>query len=72
MEASKALGDFLREARKKKGLNVLQASKVTGVSHQHIKDLELGNNCPTVPLLKKLLLGYGIDPKNHPEIWDAF
>ena len=41
----KTIGKFLKEKRDQAGLSLRQASRLSGVSHTHIRDIENGQQC---------------------------
>ncbi|GBE40241.1 putative HTH-type transcriptional regulator [bacterium BMS3Bbin09] len=53
------LGKFLKEKRNKIGLSLREASKRTGVSHTHIRDIEGERSVPSFDMVMKLLDAYG-------------
>ena len=54
------IGQRLRSIRKSKGLSIYKLSQDTGISQNHISDLELGRRKPSVETLKRLIVPLGI------------
>ena len=54
------IGERLRSIRKAKGLSIYKLSQDTGISQNHISDLELGRRKPSVETLKRLIVPLGI------------
>lgn len=54
------IGDRLRNIRKSKGFSIYKLSMETGISQNHISELELGKRKPSVETLKRLILPLGI------------
>lgn len=54
------IGERLRNIRKSKGLSIYKLSQDTGISQNHISDLELGRRKPSVETLKRLIVPLGI------------
>ena len=54
------IGERLRFIRKSKGLSIYKLSQETGISQNHISDLELGRRKPSVETLKRLIVPLGI------------
>lgn len=54
------IGERLRSIRKSKGLSIYKLSQDTGISQNHISDLELGRRKPSVETLKRLIVPLGI------------
>ena len=50
----------IREIRKSKGISVYKIAKETGISPNHINDLECGRRNPSVETLKRLIVPLGI------------
>jgi transcriptional regulator with XRE-family HTH domain len=57
----KRLGEFLKEKREAIGLPLRDASKRSGVSHTHIRDIENGRSVPSFDMVMKFLKGYLVD-----------
>lgn len=53
-------GARLRFLRKSKGISIYKLSQETGISQNHISDLELGRRKPSVETLKRLIAPLGI------------
>lgn len=54
------IGERLRKIRKSKGLSIYKLSQETGISQNHISDLELGRRKPSVDTIKRLIEPLGI------------
>lgn len=54
------IGERIRQIRKSKGLSIYKLSQETGISQNHISDLELGRRKPSVETLKRLIVPLGI------------
>ncbi|MBQ8121693.1 MAG: helix-turn-helix transcriptional regulator [Ruminococcus sp.] len=54
------IGERLRQIRKSKGLSIYKLSQETGISQNHISDLELGRRKPSVDTIKRLIEPLGI------------
>ena len=54
------LGERLRYIRTSKKLSIYRISQETGISQNHISDLELGKSQPSVDTLKRLIIPLGI------------
>lgn len=54
------IGECIRNIRKSKGLSIYKLSQDTGISQNHISDLELGRRKPSVETLKRLIVPLGI------------
>lgn len=49
------IGEFIRENREKKGISIRELSRLSGVSHPYISQIETGkNDKPSPDLLKKI------------------
>jgi SOS-response transcriptional repressor LexA len=57
----KKLGDFIKEKREAMGLSLRDASKLSGVSHTHIRDIEDGRSTPSFEMVMKFLKAYMVD-----------
>ncbi len=57
----KKLGEFLKEKREVMGLSLRDASKLSGVSHTHIRDIEDGRSIPSFEMVMKFLKAYIVD-----------
>ncbi len=53
------IGQLLKQARDKSGLNQSDVSDATGISQGNISDYERGRGNPTINTLKKLCEVYG-------------
>ncbi|MCR4320707.1 MAG: helix-turn-helix domain-containing protein [Candidatus Brocadiaceae bacterium] len=54
------LKPFLKEKREGLGLSLREASKLSGVSHTHIWDIEDGRSVPSFEIVMKFLSAYGV------------
>ena len=54
------IGERLRDIRKSKGISIYRLSQDTGISQNHICDLEHGRRKPSVETLKRLIVPLGI------------
>ena len=54
------IGERIRNIRKSKGLSIYKLLQDTGISQNHISDLELGRGKPSVETLKRLIVPLGI------------
>jgi len=50
----------LKEKREGLGLSLREASKLSGVSHTHIRDIEDGRSAPSFEMVMKFLSAYGV------------
>ena len=57
----KKLGKFMKEKREAMGLSLRAASKLSGVSHTHIRDVEDGRSIPSFEMVMKFLSAYMVD-----------
>lgn len=57
----KKLNEFMREQRNILGLSLRDASKKTGVSHTHIRDIENANTTPSFEMVMRFLNAYHVD-----------
>jgi SOS-response transcriptional repressor LexA len=57
----KKLGEFMSEKRKAIGLSLRDASKLSGVSHTHIRDTEDGRSIPSFEMVMKFLKAYRVN-----------
>jgi len=57
----KKLNEFMREKRETLGLSLRDASRKTGVSHTHIRDVENANTTPSFDMVMKFLNAYNVD-----------
>jgi transcriptional regulator with XRE-family HTH domain len=51
----KKLGEFMKEKREAMGLSLRAASKLSGISHTHIRDIEDGRSIPSFEMVMKFL-----------------
>ena len=56
----KNMGAFMKEKREGLGLSLREASKLSGVSHTHIRDIEDGRSVPSFEMVMKFLRAYGV------------
>src|SRR3990172_6852219 len=56
----KNIGGFMKEKREGLGLSLREASKLSGVSHTHIRDIEDGRSVPSFEMVMKFLRAYGV------------
>ena len=57
----KTIGAFLKEKRDQAGLSLRQASRLSGVSHTHIRDIENGSSVPSFEMVMGLLETYRVE-----------
>jgi SOS-response transcriptional repressor LexA len=57
----KKLGRFMKEKREAMGLSLRDASKLSGISHTHIRDIEQGRSTPSFEMVMKFLKAYMVD-----------
>jgi transcriptional regulator with XRE-family HTH domain len=57
----KKLGKFMKENREAMDLSLRDASKLSGVSHTHIRDIEDGRSIPSFEMVMKFLKAYTVD-----------
>ncbi|MBI5307745.1 MAG: helix-turn-helix transcriptional regulator, partial [Planctomycetes bacterium] len=50
----------MKEKREGLGLSLREASKLSGVSHTHIRDIEGGRSVPSFEMVMKFLRAYGV------------
>jgi len=55
------LGKFMKEKREAMGLSLRDASKLSGVSHTHIRDIEDGRSIPSFEMVMRFLKAYMVD-----------
>jgi len=55
------LGKLMKENRKAMGLSLRDASRLSGVSHTHIRDIEDGRSIPSFEMVMKFLKAYMVD-----------
>jgi SOS-response transcriptional repressor LexA len=51
----------MKEKRGAMGLSLRDASRLSGISHTHIRDIEQGRSIPTFEMVMKLLKAYMVD-----------
>lgn len=54
------IGERLRNIRESKKMSIYKLSQETGISHNHISDLERGTRKPSVDTLRRLIEPLGI------------
>lgn len=54
------IGERLRNLREAKKMTIYKLSQETGISHNHISDLERGARKPSVDTLRRLIVPLGI------------
>jgi len=57
----KKLGEFMKEKREAMGLSLRAASKLSGISHTHIRDIEDGRSIPSFEMVMKFLKASMVD-----------
>ena len=57
----KKLGTFIKEKREAMGLSLRDTSRLSGISHTHIRDIEDGRSIPSFEMVMKLLKAYMVD-----------
>ena len=57
----KTTGEFIKEKRISEGLSLREASKLSGVSHTHIRDIENGRSVPSFEMVITFLRAYAIE-----------
>jgi SOS-response transcriptional repressor LexA len=57
----KKLGEFMKEKREAMGLSLRDASKLSRVSHTHIRDIEEGRSTPSFEMAMRFLKAYMVD-----------
>jgi transcriptional regulator with XRE-family HTH domain len=55
------ISEFLKEKRAEIGPSLRVASKRSGVSHTHIRDIEDGRSAPSFKMVMKFLKSYRVD-----------
>jgi len=55
------MGVFMKEKREGLGLSLREASKLSGVSHTHIRDREEGRSVPSFEMVMRFLRAYGVE-----------
>ena len=50
----------MKEKREGFGLSLREASKLSGISHTHIRDIEDGRSVPSFEMVMKFLRAYGV------------
>jgi len=57
----KKLGRFIKQKREAMGLSLRDASRLSGVSHTHIRDIEDGRSIPSFEMVMRFLKAYLVD-----------
>ncbi len=57
----KKLGRFMQHKREAMGLSLRDASRLSGISHTHIRDIEDGRSIPSFEMVMKFLKAYMVD-----------
>jgi SOS-response transcriptional repressor LexA len=57
----KKLGTFMKEKRETMGLSLRDASRLSGVSHTHIRDIEEGRSIPSFEMVMRFLKAYMVE-----------
>ena len=57
----KKLGKFVKEKRAAMALSIRDASRLSGVSHTHIRDIEDGRSTPSFQMVMRFLKAYMVD-----------
>jgi len=57
----KKLGMFMKEKREAMGLSLRDASRLSGVSHTHIRDIEEGRSIPSFEMVMRFLKAYMVE-----------
>ena len=57
------LGTFMKEKREAMGLSLRDASRLSVVSHTHIRDIEDGRSIPSFEMVMKFLKAYMVESK---------
>lgn len=57
----KSLGEYIKEKREEAELSLREASKLSGVSHTHIRDIERGSSVPSFEMVIKFLKTYSVN-----------
>ena len=55
------IGRFMKEKRASRDLSLREASKRSGVSHTHIRDIEDGRSIPSFTMVMRFLKAYTVD-----------
>ncbi len=55
------IGRFMKEKRGSRGLSLREASRLSGVSHTHIRDIEDGRSIPSFAMVMRFLKAYTVD-----------
>ncbi len=58
--SEKTLGEFIREARKRKRASIVQIAKAAEISTSFLSDIERGRRSPSDPVLERLAKSLGI------------
>ena len=57
----KTIGEFFKDKRNSEGLSLREASRLSGVSHTHIRDIENGGSVPSFEMVMTFLRTYSIE-----------
>jgi len=57
----KKLGKFMKENREAMALSLRDASRLSGISHTHIRDIEDGRGTPSFQMVMRFLKAYMVD-----------
>jgi len=57
----KKLGEFMKENREAMALSLRDASRLSGISHTHIRDIEDGRSTPSFEMVMRFLKAYMVD-----------
>jgi len=57
----KKLGKFMKEKREAMTLSLRDASRLSGISHTHIRDIEDGRSTPSFQMVMRFLKTYMVD-----------
>ncbi len=57
----KEIGRFMKEKRGDRGLSLREASRLSWVSHTHIRDIEDGRSIPSFAMVMNFLKAYTVE-----------
>ncbi len=57
----KEIGRFIKEKWSDRGLSLREASRLSGVSHTHIRDIEDGRSIPSFAMVMNFIKAYTVD-----------
>lgn len=63
MSETPTIPQQLKAIRKQKGLTLIEAAKLSGMTASYISEIENGIYCPTLAILGKLLTAYNYELK---------